>query len=620
MRRPARPDGRHCMAVAVLMAALWFAALAPTSTLAQTTSTPANLSANPSPATPQAFGLEVRSSNEGIRDFLTQHLNLQRYRSLSDLDEMELARLLRDADVQARELLGTLGFFKPTLSWSQDKSGKNASIGNLGLVLVDVDPGPAARVSELQWQWLGDVADDTEARAQLKAIEQQWALPVGATFSQDAWSQAKNQALRQLLAERYPWGRILHSLALVDEPNNQVRLWLTLESGPAVRLGALQISGAEKYKVTQVERLALLPVGQVYRQNDLLEAQQRLVSSGFYDSVFVSLDAEGSPAQAPVKIELKESLRQKWVLGLGVRSDSGARVSAEHTHHSVPGLRWRSVSKLSVDKDLQSLSLDLLAPPDSSLWRLNTSVQFEQEKRGDFQVNSQRWRAGRIQLGERIDRSYFAQYDAARQQGDGQGALESVSGNLAGTWRNFDSLPFPSRGQGVGLELGAGVTLGPDREPYVRWRAKGLALLPLGRTSGRLAMRAELGSVISRDTSSLPTTQLFLTGGDNSVRGYAPNSIGVQQDDGLTVAGRYLALASLEWQQPIRWRSQRTDWESAVFVDAGAVANDTGQLQPQIGYGAGARWRSPVGPVRIDLAYAQALHQLRLHLSVGFTF
>ncbi len=614
-----RPVGPHRMAMAVLVAALGAAALAPKSALAQTTETAAPTTITSAVST-QAFGLEVRSSDEGIRDFLSQHLDLQRYRSLNDLDEMELARLLLDADVQARKLLGTLGFFKPTLSWSQDKSKHNPSTGKLGLVLVDVDPGPAARISEVQWQWLGDVADDPEALAQRQAIEQQWALPAGETFSQDAWSRAKNQALRQLLAERYPWGRILHSLALVDEPNNQVRLWLTLESGPAVRLGALQISGADKYGATQVERLARLPIGQVYSQNDLLEAQQRLVTSGFYDSVFVSLDAEGNRAQAPVKVELKESLRQKWVLGLGVRSDSGARVSAEHTHHSVPGLHWRSVSKLSVDKDLQSASLDLLAPPDASLWRWNTSAKFDREKLFDIPLQSQRWRAGRTQLGERIDRSYFAQYDSARLQGDFQLQRESISANYGWTWRNFDSLPFPNRGLGVGVELGSGVTLGDQREPYVRWLVKGMGLVPLGTDMGRVAVRAEIGSVVSRDTSSLPATQLFWTGGDNSVRGYAPNSIGVTDGSSLTLPGRYLAAGSLEWQRPIRRKGQATDWESAVFVDAGAVANDTGQLQAQIGYGVGARWRSPVGPVRMDLAYAQSLRKLRLHLSVGFTF
>ena len=601
----------------LLIVTLGATALTPTRALSQTTLISEPGSPSEAQPSPQAFGLEVRSSNKAIADFLTQHLDLQRFRSLSDLEETELTRLLRDAEVQARELMGTLGFFNPELRWSQDKTART---GALGQVWLDVNTGPVATISEVQWQWLGDMANNPTAQAQQQAIVQQWALPVGEKFNQSDWNAAKNQALRQLVAENYPWGRLLHSLALVDEPNNQVRLWISLDSGPAVHLGDLQISGADKYGKAQVERLARLPAGQPYRQNDLLEAQQRLVVSGFYDSVFVSLDAEGNPTQVPVKVELKESLRQKWVLGLGVRSDSGARLTAEHTHHSVPGLNWRSISKISLDRDLQSIGMELLAPPDSSLWRWNTSAKFDQEKRGDFQINSQRWRAGRIQIGERIDRSYYAQYDAANQQNDVQGVRESVSGNVAWTWRNFDSLPFPDSGLGVGVELGSGVTLGKQVEPYVRWRAKGLGLLPLGKTHGRLAVRAEMGSVVSRDTTNLPTTQLFLAGGDNSVRGYATNSIGVDSIEGLSVAGRYMALGSVEWQQPIRWDGQRTDWESALFVDAGAVANETQQLKAQLGYGIGARWRSPVGPVRIDLAYAQALHKLRLHLSVGFTF
>ena len=571
MRRPARFAGLQSMAIAVLLATLGSAALVPTSALAQDTAAPAPNTITPSTANPQAFGLEVHSSDEDIRDFLLQHLDLQRYRSLSDLDETELARLLRDADVQARELLGTLGFFKPTLRWSQDKS---VNTGSLGRVLLDVDTGPAARISEVQWQWLGAVGVDAEGQAQLKAIEQQWALPAGETFSQNAWSRAKNQALRQLLAERYPWGRILHSLALVDESTNQVRLWLTLDSGPAVKLGGLQISGADKYGATQVERLARLPIGQVYRQNDLLEAQQRLVTSGFYDSVFVSLDAEGQAAQAPVKVELKESLRQKWVLGLGVRSDSGARVSAEHTHHSLPGLHWRSVSKLALDKDLQSASLDLLAPPDANLWRWNTSAKFDRENIFDVPLQSQRWRVGRSQLGERIDRSYFAQYDSARLQGDLLRQREAISANYGWTWRSFDSLPFPNQGLGVGIELGSGVTLGDQREPYVRWLVKGLGIVPLGSGMGRLAVRAEMGSVVSRDTSNLPATQLFWTGGDNSVRGYALSSIGVTQSNGAIAAGRYISTGSIARVEPLLPPSARAFSRSRISRQNGVIRTE----------------------------------------------
>ena len=564
-----------------------------------------------------SFELVISADQADITTFLEQHLALQRYRALSDLDETELSRLLRDADEQARELLATLGFFNPQLRWTHQAA---AGAGSLGKVQLDVSKGPAARIAQVQWHWQGDISGNPLARTQQQDIVQLWSLSPGETFTQAAWNQAKNQALRQLVSERYPWGKLVSSQARVDTQTDLVHLELTLDSGPSVHLGDVQITGADKYGAQQVERLARLLPGKLYRHSDLLEAQQRLVVSGFYDSVFVSLDPEGSAEVAPVKVELKESLRQKWVLGLGVRSDSGARVTAEHTHHSVPGLHWRAVSKVALDKDLQSVGLDLLAPPDSQLWRWHTSLKVEQEKRTGFQVNSQRWRAGRTQLGERIDRSYFAQYDSAKQTGDIQGQKEAISGNLAWTWRDFDSLPFPNRGLGLGLEVGSGVTLGADREPYARWLARGLAFVPLGKTAGRLALRAEMGSVVSRDTLSLPTTQLFLTGGDNSVRGYSPNSIGVTADNGLIVAGRYLASGSLEWQRPITWNQQRTDWESAIFADAGAVANATRQVHARVGYGVGARWRSPVGPVRMDLAYAQSLRKLRLHLSVGFTF
>ena len=40
-------------------------------------------------------------------------------------------------------------------------------------------------------------------------------------------------------------------------------------------------------------------------------------------------------------------------------------------------------------------------------------------------------------------------------------------------------------------------------------------------------------------------------------------------------------------------------------------------MKPKLGYGAGVRWRSPVGPLRLDLAYGQEVEEFRLHFSVG---
>jgi translocation and assembly module TamA len=94
----------------------------------------------------------------------------------------------------------------------------------------------------------------------------------------------------------------------------------------------------------------------------------------------------------------------------------------------------------------------------------------------------------------------------------------------------------------------------------------------------------------------------------------------VTQADGQTVAGRYLAVGSVEWQRPIVAQGRLTDWEGTAFIDAGAVADQPGELRAKVGVGLGARWKSPVGPLQMDVAYGVAVKRFRLHLNVGFSF
>jgi translocation and assembly module TamA len=87
----------------------------------------------------------------------------------------------------------------------------------------------------------------------------------------------------------------------------------------------------------------------------------------------------------------------------------------------------------------------------------------------------------------------------------------------------------------------------------------------------------------------------------------------VRQGD-VVLGGRYLALASAEY---IHWVGE--SWGIAAFVDAGD-AWDGEHFEPVVGSGFGARFRTPIGPVRADIAYGFAEKQWRLHFSVGFVF
>lgn len=591
-------------------------------------------------ATP-AFDLRVRAPAT-VQDTLERHLELQRFRHLPDLHANELQRLLGAADANARELLGTMGYFAPTITVELTETPDSPTAPRA--VVVTVEPGPPTQVARAEVLFspgrtaaaevTGNQPPDASTRQQQR-VQRNWSLTPGQPFTQSAWDAAKNDGLRQLQARRHPTARIDKSRAEIDADKHEAHLSVTYEPGPAYRFGPLRVEGSQRYDPDGARRLARLPTGAVYDEAEMLDAQLRLASSGYYDAVFLTLDTEGTdPQAAPVVAQVREAKVQKLVFGPGFSTDSGARLSLEHIHNQMPGLGWRAVSKLAVDRETQQASSEWTDLPDDRGWRWFAGGELQRESTGDYDVNSSRLRAGRSKSTRHIDRNYFVQYDYANSQGlaanvqSPSDTSTALSVNYGWTGRYFNSLTAPTRGHGIAVELGLGTTLRPERDPFVRTLVRWQSFVPAGRVTddagtgrnARLALRAEAGAVLARDGAQIPVTQLFITGGDTTVRGYGYRSIGARTDNGQLYGGRYLAVGSVEWQRPIVYKGQMTDWESTLFVDAGAVADKVGDLSPRVGVGAGVRWRSPVGPLQADLAYGIKTQELRLHLRLGFSF
>ena len=576
----------------------------------------------------EAFTVEVRAPDT-VRDYLIRHLEIQRYRQVDNLGTTEVSRLMVAAEGNARELLATLGYFTPTLTL--ELKDTPASSRAPREVTITVAPGEQARVGEVQIDFSGPIAADASAESQRQSIRSGWALQPGRPFDQQGWDNAKSAGLRALTAMRYPTGHMRTSRAEIDADRHAARLGIIYESGPAYRFGLLQVHGSERYDPDGARRIARLPTGTDYDQQKLLDAQQRLASSGYYDSVFLTLDTDnGNPPWAPVIAQVREAPLQKVVLGVGVTTDSGPRLSLDYIHNRLPLIGWRAVSRLSVDRQAKSLGTEWNSIPDDQGWRWIGSGLAKRETSGSYEVDSGRLRGGRSKISDHIDRSYFLQYDYATNRGiNAPPSASAVSLNWTWTGRYIDDAAAPQRGQGLALELGAGYTLTGEQLPFLRSYARWLGVIPLGTVRAddstqtrrsRLQLRAEAGAVLAQDSAQIPATLMFLTGGDTTVRGYSYRQIGNQRADGQIVAGRYLAAGSVEWQRPFVWQGKMTDWESAVFVDAGAVADKPGALKAKVGVGVGARWRSPVGPVQADLAYGVDTRKFRLHLRLGFTF
>ena len=576
-----------------------------------------------------SFAVQVRAPDT-VRETLERHLELQRFRNLPDLHAGELQRLLGAADANVRELLGTLGYFAPTIAVEITETPDSKAAPRT--VVVTVEPGPPTRVASAEVGFVDNAeGGDAQGRSrQQQRVQRNWSLPPGQPFTQPAWDAAKSGGLRALQARRHPTARIASSRAEIDADTHEARLAVTYDPGPVYRFGPLRVEGSRRYDPDGARRIARLPTGAIYDETELLDAQMRLASSGYYDAVFLTLDTEaGDPAAAPVVAQVREARLQKLVFGRGFSTDSGPRLTLDHTHNRMPGLGWRAVSKLSIDRETQHLSTEWTDLPREDGWRWFAGGQVQREATGDYDVNSGRLRAGRNKSTRRIDRSYFLQYDYANSQGpDAPPSGTAISINYGWTGRYFNNATAPTRGHGLAAELGLGTTLRPERDPFVRALARYQTFLPAGRVrddagksrNARISLRAEAGAVLAREGAQVPVTQLFVTGGDTTVRGYGYRSIGARTGNNRIYGGRYMAAGSVEWQRPIVHRGALTDWESAVFIDAGAVADRVGDLDPRVGVGAGVRWNSPVGPLQADLAYGLKTKEVRLHLRLGFSF
>lgn len=589
---------------------------------------------------PPAFTLEVDAPKQ-VRALLEQHLELKRFRHQPDLQRRELTRLLGATDANVRELIGTLGYFSPTVTVELTDTPEEEAPRK---VVVKVDPGPPTIIEKSEVRFAGINASDELGTSQRLQIEETWPLQAGEQFSQSAWSSAKSGGLKELQKRRYPLARIDTSLADVDADTNKAQVSVSYDPGPAYTFGPLQIDGAERYDPVRTARIARLPEGQEYDLQSMLDAQQRLVSSGYYDSVFLSLadspqqaatEAErdeqrknqGAAITSPVIAKVREAKLQKWVFGVGLSTDTGPRLSIDHTYNKVPGLNWRAVSKLQLDRKNPLISTQLVGLPGEDLWRWFASGKLERAPAGDFYTNSAQMRFGRSKAEDRIERNLYLQYDYAKTQGAGAPpGASSLLANYGWTARYFDNNLLPTSGFGLALEAGAGTTLTPQRSPFGRLTGRWLSLIPLGerdeetRRHSRLQIKAGVGAVMAKKDVDLPTTIMFLTGGDNTVRGYGYQSIGARTDNGRVIAGRYLAMGSVEWQRPITIKGNTQDFEHAVFIDAGTVGDDINRLYTRVGFGTGIRWKSPVGPIQADLAWGAQEQQLRLHLRLGFTF
>jgi translocation and assembly module TamA len=575
-----------------------------------------------------AQGLDYRvqiNAPGKLDELLEQNLDLLRFRGNPRTDRDQLQRLVRAAPEQIRTLVATEGFYAPLVNVTMSDAATP-------VVTVDVQPGQPTLVGEVQIDLEG-FESSADKPFDKEALKAGWLLPKGAVFQQEAWETAKRSILRAVVQTRYPRAQMTESEAVVDPENRVALLHVKLESGPEMRFGELRIEGLRRYPESIVRNLNQIKPGDYYDEAALQSYQAKLQDTGYFSGVEVSADlsavlgeqmeaaeakSEGLPqpqamAPLPLLVRVIENRRKNASVGLGYSTNTGYRVSGAYDDLSIFGLKMKSA--LTLEQKKQTARGDFYFPTTADGYTDSFGAAVER-KDIEGEITRTASIAGKRAWGTPLlERSISVEFltESKTVAGTPSSVSRSLPLTYAVTWRKLDNLVFPTKGYVLNATLGGALLPILTDEKFIRSTARGIMYRPISSKS-TVIVRAELGALASASKAGVPATYLFRAGGDNSVRGYAYQELGVKEGE-ATVGGRYLATASAEYQY---WF--RPTWGAAVFYDAGNAADSLGGIHPKSGYGVGARYKSPVGPINVDLAYGHAVRKARLHFSLGFTF
>ena len=541
---------------------------------------------------------------------------LSRFRLPAEADEADEERELRRAERAAMEVLATEGYFSPAVRFEPNP----AKVPRYRLL---IETGRLTTVGTVDIGFRGPLAEPAFAE-RAAALRRDWSLPAGAPFRSADWEAAKNRLMLAVTAHDFAAATIAQSSAEVDADSGKAVLNVEIDSGPAYRVGPLKIEGLQRHDEALVERFNPLREGAPYDRALMLQFQQALQESAYFNSVVVTLDLEAATAAvAPLRVQLREALTRRFSAGVGFATNTGAHIEALYRQAITFGRPYLLQTGFRVDQTGEFAYVDMIFPPQRGGARDSIGALVENSDIENLQIN--RWGIGaaRSKLagprdGRNVETQLAFNFEHERRETplDPPITLDVLSSTYTWTRRDVDDITSPRRGNLIQLQGSVGLGGLSIDDAFLRGYGSIVQYVPVG-VRDALILRGQLGGVQAQSTNVVPNKFLFRTGGALTVRGYDFESLGVEQG-GAIVGGRALAVASIEYVKWLeRWGG---NWGVAAFVDAGDAAARFKDLDPALGYGLGVRWRTPAGPLAVDVAYGERFQQVRVHFSVAIAF
>ena len=558
-----------------------------------------------------------------------------------DLSKRRLAYLLHQANTEVRQALEPFGYYTPVIQVQRSDRGAVAAEDAESdtdtdpntetartdttdaqlIVSIHIDPGLPVRVRSRTLDVAGAAAANTQVRAALALFVPQ----VGQVLDHSLYEASKTRVNRVLAAQGYFDADFIRHQVEVTRAQHAADIDLRWSSGPRYRLGEAEFVQTPTPIIREdvLRKLVGWAPGAAYDVAELERLRKSLVALDYFGLVDVSAPAETAQnKQVPVQVNLTPAPRSIYSYGLSYGTRSGAGFSTGFERRYLNQRGHKALAQIDWGNQRKTATVQYRIP--AFAWRdgwYSASLQAADEQTDSLDNRHLEFVASRSgQYNEHLNlvasvhvlRERWSYFTVNKPVGLYQFA-SFVFPQLRADYINVDNRMAPRSGFGGGLTLRGG---NGNATGFVQLHANAQWFHGFDADS-RLIVRGEAGRTFTGDLLNLPPSLRYFAGGDRSVRGYGWREIGPRirnsQGDLYAVGASSVLTASIEYE-----RYFNGPWGAAVFVDSGS-AFDGKRADLHTGVGVGLRWRSPVGPVRIDIARGLNAPDspFTLHLNIG---
>jgi outer membrane protein assembly complex protein YaeT len=446
----------------------------------------------------------------------------------------------------------------------------------------------------------------------------------------------------------------------------RVALTYQIEEGPQVKVSQVFIGGYDKTRRGVIAREVQVKQGEPLREGDVIETQRRLYNLGIFNRVTLApQNPSGTDPEKAVDVIVEEAKRYTIAYGGGIEVQRlGGSGPDSRSFEASPRLTFQ-VSKANLTGRADTLSfkirastlqgralLSYTAPHYFAKPSLSFQTTFFADKSRDVTTFTSTRYEGSVQLEQHVSRTteMFYRYtyrkvlvDASSLQiNPEQIPLFSQPTRVSAfgvSWvrEHRDNPTDATRGDYSSADFSlAGKQIGSSAS-FARIFLQnssyhGLTKWLVFARATRFGVQQTLGNTLSTE---IPLPERFFAGGGTSLRGFGLNQAGPRDPvTGFPVGGQAMLVFNQELRFPLRIRRLGNKLGGAIFYDAGNVFSQVGtitlhstpslasQTSGELSYlshtvGLGFRYNTPVGPVRVDLAYQLNPAQFIIPCTIG---